>query len=76
MPSYEDPSTREEWQDAVDAAKGALALDAARQYGFVRGGPEVNVDRCEAILIRGQALGITPSADVMERFVDALRGGS
>lgn len=64
-----EPQTHEQWQEAVDAAQGALALDAASQYGFVSGGPEVNVARCEDILARGQLLGYVPLSDAVERFV-------
>lgn len=66
-----NPTTPEDWQLAVDAAKGALALDSARQYGFVTGGPTVNVDRCEEILREGAARGIRPSPDAVEAFAEA-----
>lgn len=67
--------TKREWQDAVDAAHGALALDAARQYGLVTGGPAVHVERCQQILTRGKARGIMPAPDATERFVYELRTG-
>jgi hypothetical protein len=67
-----NPSTPGEWQEAVDAAHGALCLDAARLYGLVRGGPEVNVPRCEEILENGRMIGFRPNEDAVERF---LRGG-
>lgn len=63
------PSTPEEWQAAVDAAEGALAVDSARQYGLVTGGPIVNVDRCVEILDAGRERGITPASDAIEKFV-------
>lgn len=68
-----DPVTPEEWQEAVDAAHACLALDAARQYGFVTGGPTVVVHRCELILVAGRARGFTPRLDAVERFVEVLR---
>lgn len=64
-----EPVTAQDWQTAVDAAQGALALDAARKYGLVTGGPGVNVDRCEEILQRGRQLGYVPTKDTSERFV-------
>lgn len=67
-----EPQTRGEWQDAVDAAHACLALDAARQYGLVTGGPPVNVDRCAQILSDGAARGIRPSPDAVERFIGEL----
>jgi hypothetical protein len=63
-----EPQTPQEWQDAVDAAQGALAVDSARKYGFITGGPEVNVERCEAILARGAEQGYRPSLMAIERF--------
>lgn len=63
-----EPQTDAEWQDAVDAAQGALALDAARAYGLVEGGPGVNVARCEEFLAKGEARGIHPTGDAIERF--------
>lgn len=70
-----DPETPEEWQEAVDCAHGALALEAARQYGFVKGGPRVNTERCEEILAAGAELGVTPLSDAVERFSLSLAEG-
>jgi hypothetical protein len=69
-----EPRTKRQWQDAVDAAEGALTLDSARQYGLVTGGPVVNVERCVEILSKGKARGITPSADAIEQFIAELLG--
>ena len=63
-----EPRTKAEWQEAVDAAKAALCLDAARQFGFITGGPEIDQERCLELLDRGEALGVTPSKDVIEKF--------
>lgn len=41
---------KREWQEAVDGAYALLALDAARRYGLITGGPGVNVGRCRQIL--------------------------
>jgi hypothetical protein len=65
-----DPQTRDEWQQAVDAAKFFLAMQAARVYGLVEGGPVVNVPRCVDILDRGKARGILPAPDAIERGVE------
>ncbi|OJW05300.1 MAG: hypothetical protein BGO49_31230 [Planctomycetales bacterium 71-10] len=65
-----NPTSPEEWQNAVDAAKALGVLHAARSYGIVKGGPEVDVDRCDALLERGLRLGITPRPDAVERFVE------
>ncbi|MFH1417293.1 MAG: hypothetical protein ABII12_03290 [Planctomycetota bacterium] len=68
-----DPTTREEWQSAVDAAEGAIHLESARMYGWVAGGPQVNVDRCEEILRKGAKRGITPRPGAVEEFVRQLQ---
>lgn len=70
-----EPRTDHEWQDAVDAAKGMLAVDAARTYGLVDGGPPVNVDRCNEILLRGAARGIVPSPTAIEQLAAEVAGG-
>jgi hypothetical protein len=66
------PSTPAEWQAAVDAAHAATCLDSARQYGLVSGGPTVDVERCDELLRAGEARGIRPSRDAVERFVAGL----
>lgn len=69
------PKTTAEWQEAVDLAEGALALESARAYGLVRGGPTVNSERCSTILREGARRGVVPSADAVEKFSAALTGG-
>jgi len=76
MPAPREPRTREEWQEAADAAEGALALDSARKYGLVTGGPVVDVERCTALIDAARAGGITPAKDAIERFVAAMREAS
>lgn len=73
--AMENPRTDREWQDAVDAAKAAIAFDAASHYGLVEGGPEVNVPRCREIMKLGKKRGIEPSADCIERLVAGLMKG-
>jgi hypothetical protein len=69
-----DPQTPAEWQDAVDAAHAALALESARMYGLVEGGPQVNVDRCVEIVDAGKERGVTPRDDAVERFIRDVDG--
>ena len=45
-----EPQTPEEWQEDVDAAIVMTAMNAARWYGLIIGGPEVNMRRPEQIL--------------------------
>jgi len=69
-----NPMTPAEWQEAVDAASGCLALEAARLYGLVTGGPKVNVARCEEILALGAELGVIPAEDAIEHFMEVVAG--
>jgi hypothetical protein len=62
------PSTPAEWQDAVDAANALLLIDAAKAYGLVTGGPDVNIERCEDILARGLSRGIRPRHGSAEEY--------
>lgn len=67
--TFSDPTTDEEWQDAVDSAYVMLVLDSAQKYELVSGGPVVNVDRCEEILARGAAHGFQPASDAIARLI-------
>lgn len=63
-----NPRTREEWQEAVNAAYFGLLLDSAFQYGLVvkeDGSTDsgVNVDRCHRILRDGKKKGFEPEED-------------
>lgn len=68
------PVTPEQWQDAVDAAHALLTFEAARIYGLVEGGPEVNVERCVELLEDGKAMGVVPGAEAVRRMVEELNG--
>jgi hypothetical protein len=60
-PLPRDPRTPREWQAAADAAYLMLTLDSCRQYGLIEGGPEIDCERCEAILERAAKKGIKPA---------------
>lgn len=70
-----DPETPHQWQEAVDIAQGFLVLESARLFGLVKGGPKVNVDRCEYILAEGRKRGYLPATDAAEKVAIALAGG-
>jgi hypothetical protein len=63
-----DPQTPEQWQIAVDLAEFYLLVDSARVYGLIETNQQINVDRCQEILDRGRAKGITPSKDAPEKL--------
>lgn len=71
MPSSHNPRTREEWQEAADAAHVLLTVDAARQYGLIEGGPEIDQERCVEILRLAKRRRITPAKDCIERAFGA-----
>lgn len=65
-----DPQTKEEWQEAANAAHCMLAIDAAVQFGLlVFKGPQINAERCAEILDRAQQIQIVPEPGIIERFV-------
>lgn len=70
----EDPETPEQWQLAVDAAHACLALDSAKQYGLIEGGPRIDVERCVEILEGGEKLGYHPSKTAIEDFIRSWQG--
>lgn len=76
MAKLRDPRTREEWQEAVDLAEFYLAMDSARQYGLVTGGPTVDLERCEEIKRRGKKHGVSPRPDAVERCMQAVSAPS
>ena len=55
-----EPHTDAEWHAAVDAAAFWLLIEDARAYGLVTGGPTVDRDRCELLLLAGRRRGIFP----------------
>lgn len=59
------PRTKIEWQEAVNLASLMIHIDSARQYGLTTGGPSIDAERCQSILVVGAARGYRPiKADV------------
>lgn len=69
-----DPTTPDEWQEAVNLAEAMLLLDSARQYGLVTGGPEVLVDRCVQVMAAGAARGYRPRGDAVDHLLVEIWG--
>lgn len=67
-----EPRTREQWQEAADAAHACLALTAARQYGLIRGGPKVDEGRAFELLRRAALAGVYPDPMSPVRFAVEL----
>ena len=68
----QQPQTRDEWQHATNLAHTLLLIDAARLYGLITGGPDIDAARCEEIIDRAQALGITPTDEMIEPLLAEL----
>jgi hypothetical protein len=68
----DEPDTPEAWQMAVDLARAGLLLDAARGLRLVRGGPLVDVGRCEALLATGATRGIHPTEEGVDMALVVL----
>jgi hypothetical protein len=66
------PHSPQEWRDAAACADVLLAVDAARQYGLITGGPTIDVRRCVDLLARAKAQGIAPTADEKTHALAAL----
>jgi hypothetical protein len=74
MENMKNPSTPEEWQEAVDLAHTMLTIEAARQYGLITGGPKVDEERCLDLLEQGRQKGFQPSTDAIEKVLGAFYG--
>lgn len=70
-----NPRDRAEWQEAINAAHVLTLIHAARLYGLITGGPEINLASCEEILSRGRMLGYAPDADAIEKAIGVPLGG-
>lgn len=68
------PKNRAEWQEAVDSAAFAEALDSARQYGLIETDVKVNAKRCEEILRLGKLRGFVPQSfdKLCEKFLEKV----
>lgn len=64
-----EPETQAEWQEAVNVSKVMLLVHDARLYGLIRGGPSVDVERCQAMINGGQQRGIRPQPEEVDRFI-------
>jgi copper homeostasis protein CutC len=72
------PVTKEQWQDAVDAAdllarittaRVLLFLELARVFGLLDEDGEIDTQGCYEIIEDARSRGVTPSADAMRRFI-------
>jgi hypothetical protein len=68
-----DPETLEQWQEAVDAAAGARAVADCQMYGLIKGGPKIDVARCDEILSRGKAQGVLLSKPETELAIEFVK---
>lgn len=66
----ENPTTPDEWQEAVNLANFLLMLDSARQYGFITGGPKINVEQCQEIMVQAGLRGLRPTPESVEQLLE------
>jgi hypothetical protein len=74
-----NPRTPKEWQEAVDMAAAARAIADCKMYGLLKGGPEIDIARCDEILERGRKRGFRPSRPVpilAVEMVSAMNGAA
>jgi hypothetical protein len=53
--------TETEWRLVSAGAEALLRLESVRLGGFLVGGPEISVERCQAVLREAEALGVVPT---------------
>jgi hypothetical protein len=61
--AFQLPETLEEWRSAAQSAAGLQLIEAARIYGFIDGGPKINLDRVDEILELARNRGIVPTTE-------------
>jgi hypothetical protein len=69
---FVDPITDEEWQEVVNEIAVLRVIDAARQYGLITGGPELNHDRCYELLAKAREKDIYPRNPSLRYFLGDL----
>lgn len=64
----------DELRDIALTAEACITLEAARLYGFITGGPGIDVERCEAVAAIAVARGLKwTRADIDERAARFVR---
>lgn len=72
------PVTKEQWQDAVDAAellsrittaKVLLFLEMGRLFGLIDESGEVDIAICNKTIEDARRQGIMPSTDAIQQFI-------
>ena len=68
------PTDPDELRTLALLAEAYLRLDSARLYGFITGGPRINVERCELAIAAARRAGVTyTEADVDRITTEVLR---
>lgn len=65
-----DPTTDDEWQDAVDAAAAALAIRDAHEYLFESPSTAAHLRLCRKVVEAGRDRGIAANPEVVKRAVE------
>jgi hypothetical protein len=67
-----NPVTRAEWQDAVDSAAAVRAVADCKMYGLIKGGPQIDIHRCDEILEAGKRRGVIPSKPAPQLAIEFI----
>lgn len=59
-------------QELADLSQGLILLNDAKLYGFIEGGPKIDVEHCEVVLARLAREGIVPDEDGAQRSAVAF----
>lgn len=74
------PVTKEQWQDAVDAAellarvttaKVLLFIEMGRLFNLVDKNGEIDIQACYEVIEDAQSQGVMPSEGAIRRFIDS-----
>ena len=72
------PSTKEQWQDAVDSAellarlttaRVLLFIEMGRLFGLVDNNGDIDIQACYEVLEDARCQGVAPSTDVIRMFI-------
>jgi hypothetical protein len=67
-----EPITAQDWSLAVSSAWGLLIVKKAVEMGVLHSGLTVNVERCEEMVARGEALGFRPNPSILRVIAEKM----
>lgn len=73
---FVDPVTDQEWQQVVNNIEVLELIDSARSYGLIKGGPEINRERCDELMAKAREKGIFVNRDAVTHTIAEMMEGS